>query len=94
MSLKTTFIARASDGLILCESYDSVTDSNIEKLKQNGRDLLRKLASPNHCHLIEIIQSTVDVERDHKFHYQIQNGIIYLNLSESKYPQKLAFCYL
>lgn len=25
--LKTTFIARASDGLILCETYDSVTDS-------------------------------------------------------------------
>lgn len=33
MSLKTTFIARASDGLILCESYDSVTDSLTEKLK-------------------------------------------------------------
>ena len=33
MSLKTTFIARASDGLILCESYDSVTDSQTEKLK-------------------------------------------------------------
>ena len=25
--LKTTFIARASDGLILCETYDTVTDS-------------------------------------------------------------------
>jgi hypothetical protein len=25
--LKNTFIARASDGLILCETYDSVTDS-------------------------------------------------------------------
>ena len=48
--LKTTFIARASDGLILCESYDSITDSNTEKLKQNGRDLLRKLAGPSHAH--------------------------------------------
>ena len=94
MSLKTTFIARESDGLILCESYDSVTDSNIEKLKQNGRDLLRKLANPSHSHLTDTIQSTVDIERDHKFHYQICNGIIYLNLSESSYPQKLAFFYL
>jgi len=25
--LKNTFIARASDGLILCETYDSVTDT-------------------------------------------------------------------
>ena len=25
--LKNTFISRASDGLILCETYDSVTDS-------------------------------------------------------------------
>lgn len=25
--LKNTFIARASDGLILCETYDSITDS-------------------------------------------------------------------
>ena len=25
--LKTTFIARASDGLILCETYDPVTDA-------------------------------------------------------------------
>ena len=25
--LKTTFISRASDGLILCETYDTVTDS-------------------------------------------------------------------
>ena len=33
MALKTTFIARASDGLILCESYDTVTDNITEKLK-------------------------------------------------------------
>lgn len=49
--LKTTFIARASDGLILCESYDSVTDTETESLKQNGRDLLRRLASPTHAHI-------------------------------------------
>ena len=64
MSLKTTFIARASDGLILCESYDSVTDSQTEKLKQNGRDLLRKLAKPSYFNLTEKIQSTIDLQ-DH-----------------------------
>ena len=26
--LKNTYIARASDGLILCETYDSVSDSH------------------------------------------------------------------
>ena len=55
MSLKTTFIARASDGLILCESYDSVTDSQTEKLKQNGRDLLKKLSKPSYFNLTEKI---------------------------------------
>ena len=48
MSLQTTYIARASDGLILCESFESITDSAIEKLKQDGRELLRNLASPAH----------------------------------------------
>lgn len=33
--LKNTFIARASDGLILCETYDSVSDtqSKYSKIK-------------------------------------------------------------
>ena len=43
--LKTTFIARASDGLLLCESYDNTSDNQTEKLKHNGRDLLRKVSS-------------------------------------------------
>ena len=93
MALKTTFIARASDGLILCESYDLVSDSQTEKLKQNGRDLLRRLSNPNHLNLREKLQSTVDVN-DHCFHYQIDSGIIYLLLAETKYPQKLGFHYL
>ena len=86
MALKTTFIARSSDGLILCESYDSITDSQTERLKQNGRDLLLKLASPAHSHVREKKQSTVEIEGNHKFHYQIESGIIYLNLAESNYP--------
>ena len=94
MSIKTTFIARASDGLILCESYDSLTDSTTEKLKQNGRELLRKLSNPRHSRMTEVIKSTVDVENNHQFHYQIDKGIIYLNLAEKTYPQKLVFCYL
>ena len=86
MSLKTTFIARASDGLILCESYDSVTDSQTEKLKQNGRDLLRKVSNSNNMYLKEKVQSTVEVGDNHQFHYQIESGIIYLNLCEQTYP--------
>ena len=34
--LKTTFIARASDGLILCETYDSTSD---EKSKYRSQHL-------------------------------------------------------
>ena len=85
MSLKTPFIARASDGLILCESYDQTTDNVTEKLKHSGRDLLRKISSQSYANVSDKIQSTVDAS-DHKFHYQIENGVIYLNLAESTYP--------
>ena len=91
--LKTTFIARASDGLILCESYDSITDSQTEKLKQNARDLLRKLSSPSHVNNQNSVKSTVEVD-DHCFHYSIESGIVYLILAEARYPQKLSFLYL
>ena len=41
--LKTTFIARASDGLILCETYDDNSkDEQSEQLKINARQLLKK----------------------------------------------------
>lgn len=36
--LKNTFISRASDGLILCETYDSVTDSHGNNLIINYSD--------------------------------------------------------
>ena len=58
--LKNTFISRASDGLILCETYDSVTDSQgmksplvllililVEKLKQKAKDLMKKIGYTN-----------------------------------------------
>ena len=55
MSLKTTFIARASDGLILCESYDQTTDNVTEKLKHSGRDLLRKISSQSYANVSDKI---------------------------------------
>ena len=67
-ALKTTFIARASDGLILCESYDTISDSTTEKLKQNARELLKQLSSPAHTNTQSAVKSTVNVQ-DHCFHY-------------------------
>ena len=93
MSLKTTFLARASDGLILCESYDNMSDSRTETLKQNARELLKKLSKGSYVNSNEVVKSTVDVT-DHNFHYLIQDGVIYLLLAETKYPQKLGFLYL
>ena len=40
--VKTTFVSRASDGLILCETYDSSSDEQSERLKSQARDLLKK----------------------------------------------------
>lgn len=36
---------------------------------------------------------SVDIE-DHRFHYLVQSGIVYLVLADRGYPQKLAFVYL
>ena len=86
MSLKATFIARASDGLLLCEASDSLTDNRMESLKQQGRDLLKKLAKPTHRQVQDAIHSTVSVDTYHQFHYSIANSIIYLVLAETAYP--------
>jgi len=58
--LKTVFIARATDGLILCETYDSSSNDQAERLKINARQLLQK--SEN---FVKEVQCTVDIE-DHK----------------------------
>lgn len=54
--LKNTFIARASDGLILCETYDSTAaDVQVQHLKLNAKQLMSKLgprqpgAPPSSC---------------------------------------------
>jgi len=71
--LHTTFIARASDGLILCETYDSASTAQskinpcytytntVERLKLNARDLLKRsdmFKADSNC--------SVDIE-DHRF---------------------------
>ncbi len=73
--LKNTFIARASDGLILCETYDSVTDTQskihllliiciVERMKHNAKNLLKKLGSTTG--VTQDVQCTVDFD-DHCF---------------------------
>jgi hypothetical protein len=60
--LKTTFIARAYDGLILCETYDVDTNAQVERLKTKARELLKKKSAFNK----DNISCTVDIE-DQKF---------------------------
>lgn len=55
--LKTTFISRASDGLPLCETYDTQSDEVTEQLKASARELLRKrecFAQDNKCSTVDI----------------------------------------
>ena len=40
--LKTTFVTRASDGLILCETFDSSSDAQLERLKVKAKELMEK----------------------------------------------------
>ena len=40
--LKTTFVARASDGLILCETYNTSSDNQLERLKMKAKELMER----------------------------------------------------
>ena len=86
--LKTTFISRASDGLILCETYDSSSSQQVERLKINARELLTRRDN-----FTKDIQCSVNIE-DHKLHYLTKNGIVYLTIADGAYNPKLAFIFL
>jgi vesicle transport protein SEC22 len=87
-----TFVARASDSLLLVASFSHSTSSSIstetmDVFKSQAKQLLKTLnnRSTSKCS----IESGSCV-----FHYMIINEVIFLTLSEKAYPKRLAFLYL
>jgi len=86
-----TFIARASDGLILSETWDSGQSENLHIFKQQAKKVLQKL------HNQTVTKCSVDGGTPSApvvFHYLVDGGICYLALASRSFPKRLAFVYL
>eukprot|EP00596_Hydrurales_sp_CCMP1899_P007681 CAMPEP_0119033658 /NCGR_PEP_ID=MMETSP1177-20130426/714_1 /TAXON_ID=2985 /ORGANISM="Ochromonas sp, Strain CCMP1899" /LENGTH=194 /DNA_ID=CAMNT_0006990571 /DNA_START=260 /DNA_END=841 /DNA_ORIENTATION=+ len=92
MPIENVFIARVTDGLVLVASMEhgsssSTAGGRMEVYKTQAKQLLKKLNS----------RSTAKMSIDSNqyiFHYLIDNGIVYLILTDKGYPKRLAFLFL
>ncbi|GMI22028.1 hypothetical protein TeGR_g14773, partial [Tetraparma gracilis] len=87
-----TFVARASDSLLLVASFEHSTSStmqpdSLDMFKSQAKQVLKTLSSRS--------MAKCSIESGGSFfHYMITDGVIYLTLSERSYPKRLAFLYL
>ena len=83
---KLIFIARASDGMMLCELYEDLQRENFE-LRVYAKKIIKKIGrGPELCILETSFNSN--------FYYKISDGIIFLTCINSNYSQKHAFQFL
>ena len=86
--LKSTYISRETDGLIMFESIDTaVTDPKMNRLKNRAKELMFNMSQVKHDEL------SLNIE-DHCIHLKRFSGCVLLVLTELMYPQQLAFQYL
>lgn len=91
--MNVTLIARATDGMLLVETWDDEASQVLAPFKKQAKELLGGLwrlhhgAPPRRCSLETNSGDVV-------FHYTIDDGIIYLSICEASYPTKLAFAFL
>ncbi|GAA6025014.1 hypothetical protein JCM10207_004765 [Rhodosporidiobolus poonsookiae] len=86
--VRSTIIARATDGLPLAASNDDdENDPKLAEYKQQAKLIFRRLTpqSEPRCS-IESGACTL--------HYLIADSIVYLTIADRSYPRKLAFSYL
>ena len=85
-----TFVARASDGLILSETWDSGQSDVVSIYKQQAKKILTKLKNgPSKCSVDGGTSASPII-----FHYMIESGICYLTLAGKSFPKRLAFVFL
>lgn len=78
-----TFIVRSVDGMILVATMDGMESEWTTHAKKILRSL--KPTSPARC--------TIEAGPCY-YHYMIENGVVYLTLTDRGYPRRLAFQYL
>jgi vesicle transport protein SEC22 len=85
-----TFVARASDGLILSETWDSGQSDTLSVYKQQAKKILTKTKNgPSKCSVDGGTASNPII-----FHYMVDSGICYLTLGGKSFPKRLAFAFL
>ncbi|OLY81421.1 Protein transport protein sec22 [Smittium mucronatum] len=86
--VKSTIIARVSDGLPLAASMDDEqNDPNLAEYKNQAKMLLRRINPQS--------QTMCSIDSDkYAFHYIIEHGVCYLCICDSSFPRKVAFSYL
>ncbi|KAI9301057.1 Longin-like domain-containing protein [Cunninghamella echinulata] len=86
--VKTTIIARVSDGLPLAASMDDEqVEMELVEYKSHAKTLFKKLNfnSEPRCSI---------ESGNYVFHYIIEGSVCYLCICDRSYPRKLAFSYL
>lgn len=87
--VKGIIISRKSDGLIFCEVMDNESnDKNFSFIRNRAQEFLRNMQNKEAL-------CTVNIDsQNYVFHYKINENVVYLVITEKKYPPKLAFCFL
>ncbi|KAG4302859.1 hypothetical protein PCK1_000802 [Pneumocystis canis] len=86
--VKSTIIARVTDGLPLCASVDDKhSEIELQEQKQRSKIIFRKLTANSE------IRASIE-SGQYFLHYFIDNNVCYLCICDKSYPRKLAFSYL
>lgn len=81
-----TVIARANDGLRLCESYDQRAREYSRQVDAILSDIRRKAIRPSKC--------TVSTVKNMCFHYVIDDEVVFITLAQEAGDKRLAFGFL
>jgi hypothetical protein len=87
--VKSVFIARKSDGLVFCELSDEISqDRNLMSIRNKAIEFLKNLQEKEGMHSVNI------GSQNFMFRYMISENLVYLVITDVKYPTKLAFDFL
>ena len=87
--LKGIILSRKSDGLIFCEVMDDEdNDKNFWYVRNQAQEFLKNMKNKDSLCTVNIDSQT------YIMHYKINENVVYLVITNKKYPAKLAFCFL
>ena len=87
--IKGVIISRKSDGLIFCEVMDEEdNDKNFWYVRNQAQEFLKNMQSKSNL-------CTVNIDsQNYIMHYKINENVVYLVITNKKYPEKYAFNFL